>query len=220
MKVIAFNGSPRKTWNTATLLIKALEGAASQGAETELIHLYDLNYKGCISCFACKNKSNKSYGKCAINDELTPILAKVEDADAIILGSPNYMGSPTCMMKAFLERLIYPYVVYTLNISSLFKKKIPAGFIYTMSSNEAWMKEMRYDIASQFIEGLMKMIFGSAESLVVNNTYQFEDYSKIAGTRFDPVEKARIREEQFPKDCEKAFEMGVRFSQQVIEDNR
>jgi Multimeric flavodoxin WrbA len=54
MKIIAFNGSPRKKWNTATLLQKALDGAASKGAETELIHLYDLNYKGCISCFACK----------------------------------------------------------------------------------------------------------------------------------------------------------------------
>jgi len=31
MKVIAFNGSPRKTWNTATLLEKVLEGASSQG---------------------------------------------------------------------------------------------------------------------------------------------------------------------------------------------
>ena len=51
MKVIAFNGSPRKEWNTAKLLEKALEGADSQGAETELIHLYDLNFKGCISCF-------------------------------------------------------------------------------------------------------------------------------------------------------------------------
>jgi len=56
MLAIAMNGSPRKKWNTATLLEKALEGAASQGAETELVHLYDLNYKGCISCFACKLK--------------------------------------------------------------------------------------------------------------------------------------------------------------------
>lgn len=54
MKVIAINGSPRK--NTATLLAKALEGASSCGAETELIHLYDHNYKGCVSCFACKLK--------------------------------------------------------------------------------------------------------------------------------------------------------------------
>lgn len=59
MKIIALNGSPRKKWNTATLLQKALEGAVSQGAITELIHLYDLNYKGCISCFACKTLGGK-----------------------------------------------------------------------------------------------------------------------------------------------------------------
>ena len=46
MKVIAINGSLRKKWNTATMLEKALEGTASEGAETELIHLYDLNFKG------------------------------------------------------------------------------------------------------------------------------------------------------------------------------
>jgi NADPH-dependent FMN reductase len=46
MKVIALNGSPRKKWNTATLLKHALDGAASKGTETELIHLYDYNYKG------------------------------------------------------------------------------------------------------------------------------------------------------------------------------
>jgi multimeric flavodoxin WrbA len=62
MNVLAINGSPRKKWNTATLLNTALEGAASQGAKTEIIHLYDLNYKGCISCFACKLKNGKSYG--------------------------------------------------------------------------------------------------------------------------------------------------------------
>jgi multimeric flavodoxin WrbA len=54
LKVIAFNGSPRKEWNTSTLLKQALEGAESEGAETELIHLYDLNFKGCESCFSCK----------------------------------------------------------------------------------------------------------------------------------------------------------------------
>jgi len=29
-----------------TLLEKAIEGAASGGAESEMVHLYDLNYKG------------------------------------------------------------------------------------------------------------------------------------------------------------------------------
>jgi len=45
MKIIAINGSPRKNWNTATLLEKALKGAASQGAKTSLIHLSDQERK-------------------------------------------------------------------------------------------------------------------------------------------------------------------------------
>ena len=60
MKILAVNGSPRKNWNTATLLGKALEGATSQGAETEFDHLYDLNFKGCQSCFSCKTMGGKS----------------------------------------------------------------------------------------------------------------------------------------------------------------
>jgi len=93
MKVLAINGSPRKKWNTATLLQNALDGAASQGAKTELVHLYDLNYTGCTSCFACKLKDGKSYGKCAVRDGLTPLLEKIPDAGALILGSHIYFVS-------------------------------------------------------------------------------------------------------------------------------
>ena len=58
MKIMAFNGSPRKkNWNTVTLLEHALQGAASVGAETELVQLYDLDFSGCISCFSCKKRN-------------------------------------------------------------------------------------------------------------------------------------------------------------------
>jgi multimeric flavodoxin WrbA len=87
VKVLEINGSPRKKWNTATLLEKALEGAASLGAETELIHLYDLDFKGCKSCFACKLKGGKSYGKCVINDGLTPFLGKLANVNDFLLVS-------------------------------------------------------------------------------------------------------------------------------------
>jgi multimeric flavodoxin WrbA len=109
MKVIAVNGSPRKSWNTATLLQKSLDGAASQGAETEIFHLYELNYKGCVSCFACKTKNGKSYGRCAVKDDLAPLLKQVEDVDAIVFGSPIYYGSVTGEMRSFMERLLFPY---------------------------------------------------------------------------------------------------------------
>ena len=59
LKLLAINGSPRKKCNTATLLKKALEGAESKSAETELINLYDLDYKGCKSCFACKTRGSR-----------------------------------------------------------------------------------------------------------------------------------------------------------------
>lgn len=74
VNVIAINGSPRKKWNTAMLLEHPLNGAESKGAKTELVHLYDLDFKGCTRCFACKLKGGKSYGKCVMNDGLTPIL--------------------------------------------------------------------------------------------------------------------------------------------------
>ena len=121
MKVMAVNGSPRKKWNTAMLLEKVLEGAASQGAKTELIHLYDLNYKGCRSCFACKTKGGKSYGRCAAQDDLTPLLKKIEQTDALILGSPIYFGTVSGQMRSFMERLMFPYMTYTIppNLFSL-----------------------------------------------------------------------------------------------------
>ena len=83
MKVLAINGSPRKNHNTATLLQHALDGAKSAGAETEMIHLADYKYSGCISCFACKRKGTKFIGKCAVNDELTPILEKAMASKAM-----------------------------------------------------------------------------------------------------------------------------------------
>jgi multimeric flavodoxin WrbA len=120
LKVLAINGSPRKKWNTATLLQNALEGAASRGAETELVHLYDHSYTGCTSCFACKLKGGKSYGKCAVQDELTPVLEKIPDVNALILGFPIYFGTVTGMMRSFMERLLFPYLVYTNPPTSLF----------------------------------------------------------------------------------------------------
>jgi len=212
MKVIAINGGPRKGWNTAMLLEKALEGAKSHGAQTELIHLYDLNYKGCVSCFACKTKDGKSYGKCAVRDELTSVLNKIEECDAMILGSPIYIGNVTGEMRSFLERLVFPYLTYTDPPASLFKRQIKTALIYTMGVPEELMNQIGY---SQFINlniTLFTRIFGHSESLCSFDTMQFEDYSKIVAPRFDPVMKAKRRKEVFPLDCQKAFEIGTRFA--------
>ncbi len=210
MKIIAFNGSPRKNWNTAILLQKAVDGAASQGAKPELIHLYDLNYKGCISCFACKTLGGKSYGKCAVQDDLTPIFSKIEQTDAILMGSPIYWGDISGEMKSFLERLMFQYTTYTNPPASLFIKKIKTGFIYTMNVAEEVMKEWQYAVNFNRYDGALRRIFGESEYICSFDTLQFDDYSKVLNTRFDPVKKKQRHEEVFPMDCQKAFDMGVR----------
>jgi multimeric flavodoxin WrbA len=212
MKIIAINGSPRKKWNTATLLEKALEGAASLGAETELIHLYDLEFKGCTSCFACKLKSGKSYGKCAMNDELTPVLGKLADANAFVLGSPIYFGTVTGEMRSFMERLLFPYLTYTRPPGSLFSRKIPTAFIYTMNVSEQLMKEFSYPVHIGLNENLLSRTFGQAESLCSFETLQFEDYDKVVFSYVDPEERRERHRMVFPVDCRKAFELGVRLA--------
>ena len=131
MNVIAVNGSPRKGWNTHKMLQSALDGSTSQGAETKLIHLYDVNFKGCKSCLACKRIGAEH--KCYVKDELTPILEELSNADALIFGSPIYFMELTGVMHAFLERFYFPYVTYNTNPKTFFERKLPIGFIYTMN---------------------------------------------------------------------------------------
>lgn len=212
MKVLAINGSPRKNHNTAALLQKALDGASSKRAQTELFHLYDLTFKGCVSCFACKLKNGKSFGTCVCQDELQPLLAKAAQADAILLGSPIYLMSVTGVMRAFMERLLFPYLTYADYDKTLFKRKIPAGFIYTMNLTGEQMEQFKLRQALQLQEAYLKRVFGYGESLIVNDTYQFDDYKKYEVDVFDEVHKARVKKEEFPRQCQKAFDMGARFA--------
>ncbi len=209
MKVIAINGSPRKNGNTATLLQKALEGAAAQGADTELIHLYDLDFKGCRSCFACKIVNGPSEGRCAAKDDATPVLRRIEqEADAVLLGSPIYFAAMSGEMRSFLERLLFAPLVYSNPPRSLFPRKIRAAVIYTMNSTEKMSTERNYGAIFDTTEASLRNVLGSAESLCCYDTYQFPDYSKVIMEYMDPAKKAERHDAVFPDDCRKAFELG------------
>ena len=206
MKVIAVNGSPRKNWNTHILLEKCLDGAKEIGAETELINLYDMNFKGCTSCFACKRKGI-IIDKCAMKDDLEAILQEICECDALVLGSPIYFSSITGEMRSFLERLLFPYSSYEGKPSS-FGKKINTAFIYTMNAPSFALPLIGYNKLIKENKKLMIRIFGSSESLAVTSTYQFDDYSKYAMTLFDGAKRLKRRETVFVEDCKKAFLLG------------
>lgn len=211
MKVIAINGSPRKKWNTATLIEHALKGAESEGMETELVHLYDLDFRGCTSCFSCKLKGGKSYGKCAMKDDLSPVLDRIAGAGALILGSPIYFGIVTGEMRSFMERLLFPNLTYTRPPMSLAPRQIPTAFVYTMNVSEQMMKES-YGSHIEANASHLKMMYGSCESFYCTETLQFEDYDKMVFSYFDPEERRKRHREVFPQDCKRAFELGARLA--------
>jgi len=206
MKIIAVNGSPRKKWNTHLLLEKCLEGAKSNGAEVEIIDLYDIAFKGCTSCFACKLKG-VTIDKCAMKDDLEIVLQRICECDALVLGSPIYFSSVTGEMRSFLERLLFPYSSYEGKPSS-FKKKIKTGFIYTMNAPAFALPLIGYNKHFKANKKLMERVFGNCENLVVTSTYQFDDYNKYAMTFFNGEKRLKRRETIFVKDCEKAFLLG------------
>lgn len=218
MQIVAVNASPRKNKNTATILQLVLDGAreaAGPDTETELIQLYDLKFTGCRSCFQCKRLGGKFYGKCAVKDDITPVLERLAQADAMVFGSPIYFSEVTGMLRMLEERLLFPYFVYAEGWPSL-APKIRTGFVYTMNLPEQTMKEWGYPELLGKMEGVVGNIFGCPpETLYVCDTVQFDDYSKFKCEIFSGEEKARRREERFPEDCRKAREMGARLVRAV-----
>ncbi|HEY3307117.1 MAG TPA: flavodoxin family protein [Desulfuromonadaceae bacterium] len=100
MKLVCLLGSPRREGNSATIAAHLVAKAAELGAETETIYLNGLNYRGCQGCYVCKT----SLDHCVLNDELTPVLESVRQADVLLLASAVYYGDVSAQLKGFIDR--------------------------------------------------------------------------------------------------------------------
>lgn len=122
MKVVAFNGSPRKDGNTFIALNIVLDELKNEGIETELFQIGSENIKGCNVCMLCKKTKD---GLCAIkSDSLNNALSGIYDSEGFIIGSPTYFGSITPEAKAFIDRVGY---CSRASGRSLLKRKVAAG---------------------------------------------------------------------------------------------
>ncbi len=122
MKVIAFNGSPRRDGNTATLLAAVLEELESQGIETELVHLIG-PLSGCKACFKCTEKKN---GRCIQDkDMINQCIEKMAAADGIIIGSPTHFADLTPETKALIDRAGF----VAMANGYMFKRKVGAAVV-------------------------------------------------------------------------------------------
>lgn len=213
-KIYAVNGSPRENGNTAEILKNVLKGAESVGAETEIIHLGRYQFSGCLSCFSCKLKNGKSYGKCAVQDGLTSIIEELSQADGIVMGSPIYFGAESGLYRNFLERFFFPYLKYSNPASSIAPKKIEMDFVYTMNVPAEVMEMYGYRDYLEKSHKFPGLVFNSTQVnvLYVNDTLQFDDYSRYESDMFDPEHKALMHKTLFQEDCLKAFESGKKLA--------
>lgn len=123
MKVVGFNGSPRKDGNTAILINYVFEELRAEGIETELVQLGGKKIRGCMACYKCFN--NKDC-RCAVDSDcLNSCIEKIEGAEGIILGSPTYFTDVTSEMKALIDRA---GLVAKAN-KDMFKRKVGAGVV-------------------------------------------------------------------------------------------
>ena len=217
-KIVIINGSPRRNNNTATLLKEAQRGAESIGAEVEYIDLVKLNFKGCMSCFACKRKGNTCNGLCAWKDDLRPVLESIHQADALIIGSPIYWSYPTGMFRNLIERLLFPILRYDIDeatggASKYLDKKMPTAIIYTMNNSKERYNMVNYGTILAPDQQYLQQMFGSCEVLNAYETWQFPDYERYDASAFNLSHLQSVRENQWPKDKQAAFDLAIRLLQ-------
>lgn len=206
MKVIVLNGSPRKNNNTAKMLKAAKEGAESKGYGVEYFDLYDLNFTGCRSCLACKLKDGKR-NHCFWKDDLSPIIDKIFESDALIIGSPIYQGNLTSQIHALMERLHFVTLSYD-DYHNYNEKKINLGVVLTMNApKEAYEKYYATKLKNDL--GLLHNLNGDIKIIGAFDTLQVSDYSKYNMGSFDEKHKKDVNVKQFPVDLQNAFELGA-----------
>ncbi|NLU47641.1 MAG: flavodoxin family protein [Syntrophomonadaceae bacterium] len=123
MKVVAFNGSPRKEGNTYQAIKIVTDELEKAGIDTEIIQVGHKAIRGCIDCGKCKENLNE---KCSFTkDDVNEWIQKIKNADGVIFGSPVYYAGLNGTMKAFLDRAFY---VANAN-GGLFRHKVGAAVV-------------------------------------------------------------------------------------------
>ncbi|MFL0196569.1 flavodoxin family protein [Clostridium sp. WILCCON 0269] len=149
MKVMGFIASPRKEGNTAWIVNEILEGAKEQGAEIQSWYFSDLDIKPCQSCYGCK----QGHGGCIINDDMQKLYDAIEHNDAIVLGSPVYMGQMSAQAKIFTDRL---FARFSPRFSPHFKEENAAKkklvLVFNQGNPDSSMFQVYFDYTKSMFQ--------------------------------------------------------------------
>jgi multimeric flavodoxin WrbA len=201
MKTVVINAGPKRRDVTAQLAQSALKGAESAGAEVEYVDLYKLNLSGCRACMICKR--DEDVCKCFWKDELSPLIERIFDSDALLITVPIFFSNPSSHYIAFLERLIFSLVSF--KTGNKFKGKVNVGLFYTVEYPlDYFEKSVRPNLKQS--EDLLEML---------NGTVVIDSFSTITKTERSSKseDEINLKEEQLSRDLESIFEIGAELSQ-------
>jgi Multimeric flavodoxin WrbA len=151
MKVVAFNGSPRKDGNTKILIGYIFEELEKEGIKTELIQVGNHSVHGCTGCYKCFENKN---GHCIIDDDcINSCIDKMVEADGIILGSPTYFADITAEMKALIDRAGMVCVANGGPFDGLFRLK--AGIAVTVAGRAGNIRTLDSMVNFLLITGMV-----------------------------------------------------------------
>ncbi|MFZ3253071.1 MAG: flavodoxin family protein [Syntrophales bacterium] len=176
MKILGLDGSPRKNGNTEKLVRAVLEGAAEKGAEAEFHKLAKEKISPCLGCIGCRET-----GVCVINDDMQRLYARIQDSDAIVIGSPVYLWQVTAQTKVFMDRLL-PFLAPDYSTRLTGKKRLV--FAFTQGNPDRHAFEVYFDYLAKLF-GFLR--FDVKGHIAAGGTRNIDDIVKQA----DVMEKAR-----------------------------
>jgi multimeric flavodoxin WrbA len=163
-----------------------------------------------MSCLACKIKG-KAVNVCKFKDALTPILEEIAEADGLVLGSPNYFGEISGQMRAFLERLAFPWLSYN-DYSNTASKRMPVVLIETQNGTKEYNNCNGYGT----MEYCISQALGEPEKLIAYNTYQVKNYNNYELAGFSEEAKRQYRDAHWEDDLQQAYNAGKRMAEKII----
>lgn len=153
MKVVAFNGSPRKGGNTEQSIRIVFQELEKAGIETELIQLGGRKIYGCLACGKCREMQN---GQCIrTDDEVNEFIQKMREADGIIIGSPTYFSNVSTEVKALIDRTGF----VSKSNGDMFKGKVGAAVVAVRRAG------------ATFVYSAINFFFGINQMIVPGSSY-------------------------------------------------
>ena len=171
MQIVGYIGSPRNDGNTALAVNKILESAGESGAETRAFYSGKLCIDPCKGCLCCVES-----GKCVINDDMQELYAALKKADALVLGSPVYMGQMSAQAKIFTDRL---FAHITPRFSPRFKEENSGKklvLVFTQGNPDPGMFQAYFDYTKRMFQLL---------------EFDVKGLHVIAGTRSGPAHERK-----------------------------